>query len=76
MRLGLPILLLSLTSCGSANRLAQDRPPGASDGATRISQTQVEDPSLMMLRSNQSENGFYGKEAEAEINQILRFLEN
>ena len=66
--------LLLLTSCGSPNRLAQESL--TDDGASRIAQTTVAEPAVVMLRSSQSENGFYGKEVEAEINQILRFLEN
>lgn len=61
---------LLLVSCGNpTTRLA------LSGSATQEGVEQGSGPEMVMLRSTQSENGFYGKDAEAEINQILRFLD-
>ena len=73
----LPIFLLSMNGCSSPSAkispeswTSQDSIVGLEeDGSSRT------DGEFAMLRSSQSENGYYGKEAEAEINQILRFLE-
>ncbi len=68
---------LSLTACGgSSTRVVSDAwPEAAETEAARIAVQATAGSEMAMLRSTRSENGFYGKDAQAEINQILRFLE-
>ena len=71
------IVGLSLTACGgSTTRVVSDAWPEATESEAVSNAVQTTTGSeVAMLRSTRSENGFYGKDAQAEINQILRFLE-
>lgn len=74
----LPILLLGMNGCSSpsAKITPESWSSQESSEVLAINSTSESDGEFAMLRSSQSENGYYGKEAEAEINQILRFLED
>ncbi len=71
------IVGFSLTACGgSTTRVVSDAWPEAAESEAVSNPVQTTSGSeVAMLRSTRSENGFYGKDAQAEINQILRFLE-
>ena len=73
----LPIFLLSMNGCSSPSAKITPESWSTQDSseALQTNATSELGGEFAMLRSSQSENGYYGKEAEAEINQILRFLE-
>ena len=73
----LPLLAFSLTACsGSSTRHAPDPWATSESGSEAVdAEAAYEGSELAMLSSTRSENGYYGTEAQAEINQILRFLE-
>ena len=73
----LPLLAFSLTACsGSSTRHTPDSWTTSESVSAVVDAEQAYGGSeVAMLSSARSENGFYGTDAQAEINQILRFLE-
>ena len=73
----LPLLVFGLSTCGgSSAHLAPEQWSGSVSSPEPVVEADANAGSAMaMLRSTRSENGFYGTDAQAEINQITRFLE-